>query len=70
VSFLVYSAVVERRSVALTIDGGGLTTLREGDEAQGIQVVQHPARPRRSPLAGRDVHARSPELGDRLKTPS
>jgi len=40
VSFLVYSAVVERRSVALTIDGGGLTTLREGDEAQGIQVVR------------------------------
>jgi hypothetical protein len=40
VSFLVYSSNVERRSVALTIDGGGLTTLREGDEAQGIQVVR------------------------------
>jgi hypothetical protein len=40
VSFLVYSSVAERRTVALTIDGGGLTTLREGDEAQGVQVVR------------------------------
>jgi hypothetical protein len=40
VSFLVYSSVAERRSVALTIDGGGLTTMREGEEAQGIAVVR------------------------------
>jgi hypothetical protein len=39
VSFLVYSSIAERRSVALTFDGGGLTTLREGDESNGVQVV-------------------------------
>jgi type II secretory pathway component PulC len=39
VSFLVYSSVPERRSVALTFDGGTLTTLREGDEANGVAVV-------------------------------
>jgi hypothetical protein len=43
VSFLVYSKVPERRSVALTIADGGLTTLREGEEASGIEVVHiHP----------------------------
>jgi hypothetical protein len=40
VSFLVYSSVAERRSVALTFDGGGLTTLREGEESNGIEVVR------------------------------
>ena len=40
ISFLVYSKVAERRSVALTIDGGGLTTLREGEESNGIGVVR------------------------------
>jgi hypothetical protein len=42
-SFLLYSSAPERRSVALTIDGGGLTTLHEGDESDGIEVVRiHP----------------------------
>jgi hypothetical protein len=40
VSFLVYSSSAERRSVALTFDGGGLTTLREGEESNGVQVVR------------------------------
>jgi hypothetical protein len=45
ISFLVYSSLADRRSVVLTIDGGGLTTLREGDESNGISVVQiHPDR--------------------------
>jgi type II secretion system (T2SS) protein B len=42
VSFLVYSSSAERRSVALTI-GEQLTTLHEGEESQGVQVVRiHP----------------------------
>jgi hypothetical protein len=40
VSFLVYSAAPERRSVALTIDEAGLVTLREGEEAKGLSVAQ------------------------------
>ena len=45
ISFLVYSGAADRRSVVLTIDGGGLTTLREGDESNGISVVEiHPDR--------------------------
>jgi hypothetical protein len=45
ISFLVYSSLADRRSVVLTIDGGSLTTLREGDESNGISVVQiHPDR--------------------------
>jgi hypothetical protein len=45
VSFLVYSSAAERRSVVLTIDGGSLTTLREGDESNGVAVVRiHPDR--------------------------
>ena len=40
VSFLVYSSVAERRSVVLTIDGGSLTTLREGESSNGIDVVR------------------------------
>src|SRR5262249_44002195 len=40
VSFLVYSSAPERRSVALTFDGGSLTTLHEGDEANGVAVVR------------------------------
>ena len=40
VSFLVYSSVAERRSVVLTIGEGGLTTLREGDSADGVEVVR------------------------------
>jgi hypothetical protein len=39
-SFLLYSAHPERRSVALTIDGGGLTTLHEGDDHEGVEVVR------------------------------
>jgi hypothetical protein len=42
-SFLLYSSHPERRSVALTIDGGGLTTLHEGDDHEGVEVVRiHP----------------------------
>ena len=45
ISFLVYSSLADRRSVVLTIDGGSLTTLREGDEANGVSVVEiHPDR--------------------------
>jgi hypothetical protein len=40
VSFLVYSTTPERRSVALTIDDGGLVTLREGEASGGLSVVQ------------------------------
>ena len=40
VSFLLYSSIPARRSVALTINDGGLTTLHEGDEAEGIGVVR------------------------------
>lgn len=40
VSFLVYSAAPERRSVALTIDEAGLVTLREGEKANGLSVAQ------------------------------
>ncbi|HZP43779.1 MAG TPA: hypothetical protein VFD84_20020 [Candidatus Binatia bacterium] len=40
VSFLVYSRVPERRSVTLTIDGGGLTTLHEGESADGVEVAR------------------------------
>lgn len=44
-SFLLYSTHAERRSVALTIDGGGLTTLHEGDDHEGVEVVRiHPDR--------------------------
>ena len=45
ISFLVYSSVAERRSVALTIGGVGLTTLHEGDQSNGVEVVRiHPDR--------------------------
>lgn len=40
ISFLIYSRTPERRSVALTIDGTGLVTLREGQAAQGLEVVE------------------------------
>jgi hypothetical protein len=39
VSFLVYSGAPERRSVALSIDGG-LVTLHEGEDAGGLSVTQ------------------------------
>jgi len=45
VSFLVYSRNADRRTVALTIGDAGLTTLHEGEEAGGIEVVHiHPDR--------------------------
>ncbi|MGH7895549.1 MAG: general secretion pathway protein GspB [Candidatus Binatia bacterium] len=45
VSFLVYSSVPARRTVALTIGDAGLTTLHEGDEVGGLGVVRiHPDR--------------------------
>lgn len=40
VSFLVYSSVPERRSVALTIDEGGLVTLQEGQQSGEVSVVE------------------------------
>jgi hypothetical protein len=39
VSFLVYSGAPERRSVALSIDGG-LVTLHEGEDSGGLSVTQ------------------------------
>jgi hypothetical protein len=45
VSFLVYSRAPERRTVALTIDGGGMVTLREGESTSGVEVTRiHPDR--------------------------
>lgn len=38
VSFLVYSKVPARRTVALTIDGGRLVTLHEGESAHDVEV--------------------------------
>ena len=40
VSLLLYSSVPARRSVALTIGEAGLVTLREGETAAGVSVVQ------------------------------
>jgi hypothetical protein len=40
VSFLVYSSAASRRTVTLTIGDTGLTTMREGEEQQGITVVR------------------------------
>jgi hypothetical protein len=39
-SFLLFSPSAERRSVALTIDGGGLQTLQEGEASAGLEVVR------------------------------
>ena len=39
-SFLLFSGSAERRSVALSIDGGGLETLHEGEESGGLEVVR------------------------------
>ena len=39
-SFLVYSQYAERRSVVLVIEGGGLTTLHEGERAGNIEVAR------------------------------
>jgi len=40
VSLVLYSETPARRRVALTIDGGSLTTLHEGEGAAGIEVVR------------------------------
>jgi len=40
VSFLIYSRVPERRSVAITIADSGLVTLREGQSAHDFEVVR------------------------------
>jgi hypothetical protein len=40
VSFLVYSRTAERRSVALAVGDGSLTTLHEGESASGIEVTR------------------------------
>ncbi|HJW69063.1 MAG TPA: hypothetical protein VJ829_06885, partial [Candidatus Binatia bacterium] len=39
-SFLLFSPSAERRSVALAIDGGSLTTLHEGESTGGLEVVR------------------------------
>jgi hypothetical protein len=40
VSFLAWSRAPERRSVALSIGTGSLTTLHEGDRTDGLEVVE------------------------------
>lgn len=40
VSFLIYSRAAERRSVALAVGDGGLTTLHEGESTRGIEVTR------------------------------
>lgn len=40
VSFLLYSKVPERRSVALAIEDGGLVTLHEGERMGGVEVAR------------------------------
>jgi hypothetical protein len=39
-SFLVYSQTPERRTVVLSIDGGSLVTLHEGETAVGLEVAR------------------------------
>ena len=39
-SFLVYSQTPGRRTVVLSIDGGSLVTLREGETAAGLTVAR------------------------------
>ncbi|HYV57447.1 MAG TPA: general secretion pathway protein GspB [Candidatus Nitrosopolaris sp.] len=39
-SFLIYSRTPERRSVVLSVDGGSLVTLREGETAAGLTVAR------------------------------
>lgn len=40
VSFLAYSRKPELRTVALSLEGGSLVTLREGERAGDLQVTQ------------------------------
>ena len=40
ISFLVYSSIPARRSVALTIGDVGLTTMHEGEQSNGVEVVR------------------------------
>jgi hypothetical protein len=40
VSLLAYSRAPERRSVSLTIDGGALVMMHEGEQSDGIEVVR------------------------------
>ena len=40
ISFLVYARLPERRMVWLSIDGGSLVTLHEGEGAGGIEVAR------------------------------
>jgi hypothetical protein len=39
-SFLLFSGSPDRRSVALSIDGSGLETLREGEASGALEVVR------------------------------
>jgi hypothetical protein len=40
VSFLVYSRSAERRTVALTVSGGSMVTLHEGEKESGIEIAR------------------------------
>jgi len=39
-SFLAYSPRAERRSVSLTVEGGSLVVLHEGESADGVEVAR------------------------------
>jgi hypothetical protein len=38
VRFLMYSRIADRRTVALSIDGGAMVTLHEGEAADDLEV--------------------------------
>jgi hypothetical protein len=40
VSFLLHSPAPERRSVALSLEGAGMSTVREGEYFQGVRVLE------------------------------
>jgi hypothetical protein len=40
VNVLLYSPVAERRTVSLTVDGGDMVTLREGEKTGTIEVTR------------------------------
>jgi hypothetical protein len=40
VNVLLYSPVAERRTVSLTVDGGNMVTLREGESEGNIEVAR------------------------------
>jgi hypothetical protein len=40
VNFLVYSRTPDRRTVALTVNGGSMVTLHEGESESGVEVAR------------------------------